>query len=97
MPLSPPIPAPANTLVYAKVAAYCNQFMNPVHTYLAPPVGSSPYNMCIHYGWNLPAYHGSFNTGGGSSGGGLLVLGIAAFLGFCYLVRRTTHPSGGKA
>ena len=71
MPLAPPVPAPANTLVYSKVAAYCNQFMNPYHTYIAPAPGSSAYVMCVKYGWNLPVYHGTVNLSGFGGGGGL--------------------------
>ena len=84
MPLSPPIPAPSNALVYAKVAAYCNQFMQPLHTYLAPAPDSSAFAMCVHYGWNLPTSTGGIGNAAGYGGGGglavLLVFGLILLL-----------------
>jgi hypothetical protein len=94
--LKPPISPPPNTLNPAKVAAYCNQFMNPVQNikghYLAPYPGSSPYIMCVKYGFNLPSTGGGVgNTIGHIGGGGLAVLGVALLIVF--LVRKNIRNS----
>lgn len=93
MSLNHLIPPPPNALVEAKVAAYCNQFMNPAQNiaghYLAPAPGSSPYDMCVHYGFNLPTTGGGVgNFIGNIGGGGLAVLGVIALIGWVALRRR---------
>ncbi len=85
--LNPPIPAPSNASNPAKVAAYCHQFMNPAQNisghYLAPYPGSSAYDMCVRYGFNLPSVNGGVNFGH-IGGGGLIVLGAALLAAFLY-------------
>lgn len=102
MPFAPPIPPPPNALVQSKVAAYCNQFMNPVQNikghYLAPAPGSSPYVMCVKYGFNLPATGGGIgNAIGRSGGGGLAVLAVIVLIGWLMLRSSRNKRAAARA